>query len=120
MQRALQELGATAWLAGLRHDQTAHRQALSRVTLQDDVYRIYPILGWHARDVYYYLQEHDLPYHPLFDLGYTTVGDWHSSRPLGAEDDHERDTRFNGVKQECGLHLPNSPGAAQSLDSSTL
>ncbi len=120
MQRALQELGATAWLAGLRRDQTAHRQALSKVVLQDGIYRVYPILGWHARDIYYYLQAHDLPYHPLFDLGYTTVGDWHSSRPLSAGDDHERNTRFNGLKQECGLHLPSSPGEAQSLDSSTL
>lgn len=120
MQRALRELGATAWLAGLRRDQTAHRQELSKVALQDNIYRVYPILGWHSRDVYYYLQQHDLPYHPFFDLGYTTVGDWHSSRPLGTGDDHERDTRFHGLKQECGLHLPSSPGAARSLDSSTL
>lgn len=120
MQRALEDLGATVWLAGLRRDQTSHRQALPKVALQDGIYKVHPILNWHSRDIYYYLQEHDLPYHPLFDLGYTTVGDWHSSRPLTADDAHERDTRFQGLKQECGLHLPNSPGEAQSLDSSTL
>ena len=120
MQRALQDLGATAWLAGLRRDQTSHRQALPKVALQDGICKVHPILNWHSRDIYYYLKEHDLPYHPLFDLGYTTVGDWHSSRPLTADDSHERDTRFQGLKQECGLHLPNSPGEAQSLDSSTL
>ncbi|MEO0947287.1 MAG: phosphoadenylyl-sulfate reductase [Cyanobacteria bacterium J06641_5] len=120
MQRALKDLGAKAWLAGLRREQTSHRQALPKVALQDGIYKVHPILNWHSRDIYHYLQEHDLPYHPFFDLGYTTVGDWHSSRPLTAADAHERDTRFQGLKQECGLHLPNSPGEAQSLDSSTL
>ena len=120
MQRALRELGATAWLAGLRADQTAHRQTLNVVTRQQDIYKISPILNWTARDVYRYLQTYDLPYHPLFDKGYVSVGDWHSSRPLMADDESDRDTRFRGMKQECGLHLPQTPGEAESLDSSSL
>ncbi|MGK7933228.1 MAG: phosphoadenosine phosphosulfate reductase [Microcystaceae cyanobacterium] len=120
MQRALQDLDAQAWLAGLRKDQTAHRQKLGKVALQGDNCKIHPILDWNARDIYQYLTTHDLPYHPYFDLGYVSVGDWHSSRPLTAEDDNERDTRFHGMKQECGLHLPLTPEVAQSLDSSTL
>lgn len=120
MQRALRDLGATAWLAGLRADQTAHRKTLEVVTQQRDVYKISPILNWTAKDVYEYLQAYNLPYHPLFDKGYVTVGDWHSSRPLMADDDSDRDTRFRGMKQECGLHLPQTPGEAESLDSSSL
>jgi phosphoadenosine phosphosulfate reductase len=120
MQRALQELNVKAWLAGLRKDQTSHRQTLGKVALQGEHCKIHPILDWNSRDVYQYLTAYDLPYHPYFDLGYVSVGDWHSSRPLTAEDDNERDTRFHGVKQECGLHLPLTPEAAQSLDSSTL
>lgn len=120
MQRALKELGATAWLAGLRSDQTDHRKTLGFVGKQGDIYKILPILNWHSRDIYYYLQKHDLPYHPMFDEGYVTVGDWHSSRPVTADDDNERDTRFHGMKQECGLHLPQTPGEAESLDSSSL
>lgn len=120
MQRALQELKATAWLAGLRSDQTQHRRTLGFVNRQGDLYKILPILTWNAKDIYTYLTRHNLPYHPFFDLGYTTVGDWHSSRPLMADDDHERDTRFHGMKQECGLHLPQTPGEAHSLDSSAL
>jgi phosphoadenosine phosphosulfate reductase len=120
MQRALAELGATAWLAGLRADQTQHRQTLRRVDQQSERYKIYPILNWNARDIYKYLTAHDLPYHPYFDLGYTSVGDWHSSRPITANDQHERDTRFRGMKQECGLHLPKTEEEAQSLDSSSL
>ncbi len=120
MQRALKELKATGWLAGLRGDQTKHRQSLDRVGKQSGIYKILPILNWNARDIYQYLTAHDLPYHPFFDLGYTTVGDWHSSRPLSADDADERDTRFHGLKQECGLHLPQTQAEAQSLDSSSL
>ncbi|MCU0534977.1 MAG: phosphoadenosine phosphosulfate reductase [Hydrococcus sp. Prado102] len=120
MQRALKELKATAWLAGLRSDQTDHRKTLRRLDVQGDRYKILPILDWNAKDVYEYLTARDLPYHPFFDLGYVSVGDWHSSRPLMADDTDERDTRFHGLKQECGLHLPLTPAEAQSLDSSTL
>jgi phosphoadenosine phosphosulfate reductase len=120
MQRALRDLGATAWLAGLRADQTAHRKTLDFIGKQGDLYKILPILNWNSRDIYYYLQTYDLPYHPLFDEGYVSVGDWHSSRPVTADDGDERDTRFHGMKQECGLHLPQTPGEAESLDSSSL
>jgi phosphoadenosine phosphosulfate reductase len=120
MQRALRELEATAWLAGLRRDQTMHRQGLQKLNLQGKQYKILPILDWNSRDIYQYLTAHDLPYHPYFERGYVSVGDWHSSRPLMADDENERDTRFHGVKQECGLHLPLNPAVAQSLDSSNL
>lgn len=120
MQRALRELGATAWLAGLRASQTDHRSTLNRVSLQDSCYKLLPILKWSSKDVYTYLVAHDLPYHPLFDRGYVTIGDWHSSRPLTAADTDERSTRFKGLKQECGLHLPQTPEEAESLNSSAL
>ncbi len=120
MQRALKELGATGWIAGLRSDQTAHRKTLDIVSLQAQIYKISPILDWSSRAIYQYLTAHDLPYHPLFDKGYVTVGDWHSSRPLMATDENERDTRFNGIKQECGIHLPQTPEESESLDSSLL
>ena len=116
MQRALRELGASAWLSGLRSDQTDYRKALPVVGVQDGRVKILPILDWSSKDVHAYLKAHDLPYHPLFDQGYATVGDWHSSRPVGAEDTRERDTRFGGLKEECGLHLNGeASGPAQSL-----
>ncbi len=120
MQRALQELNATAWIAGLRRNQTEHRKTLDFVTHQGSVYKVLPILDWSSKAVYEYLMAHDLPYHPLFDEGYVTVGDWHSSRPLTAGDENERDTRFNGIKQECGIHLPQSMEESNSLNSSSL
>ncbi|MBD0335850.1 MAG: phosphoadenylyl-sulfate reductase [Cyanobacteria bacterium Co-bin13] len=120
MQRALRDLGATAWLAGLRANQTDHRKTLQPIGLQGGRYKLLPILRWSSKDIYDYLVTHDLPYHPLFDHGYVTVGDWHSSRPLTAADSDERNTRFNGLKQECGLHLPQTAEEAESLNSSSL
>jgi len=120
MQRALQELQVTAWLAGLRRNQTDHRKTLEPVSFQGELYKISPILNWSSKAIYEYLMAHNLPYHPLFDEGYVTVGDWHSSRPLTALDDNERDTRFNGLKQECGIHLPQTLEESKSLDSSLL
>lgn len=120
MQQALQDLNATAWLAGLRSEQTDYRKMLRVVDRQSNLYKVLPILHWTKKDVQEYLQIHQLPYHPLHDQGFASVGDWHSSRPFTAADTHERDTRFQGMKQECGLHLPQTPGEAESLDASAL
>jgi phosphoadenosine phosphosulfate reductase len=120
MQRALQELGATAWFAGLRAEQTNHRKTLSVLERQGLIYKVLPILNWTTDDVHGYLEEHNLPYHPLKEKGYATVGDWHSSRPMTEQDEHERQTRFQGMKQECGLHLPTTISEEKSLDSSSL
>jgi phosphoadenosine phosphosulfate reductase len=120
MQRALKDLGATAWLAGLRKNQTDHRKTLGFVSQQGSIYKVLPILTWNSKQVYDYLVAYDLPYHPLFDEGYVTVGDWHSSRPLTASDENDRDTRFNGLKQECGIHLPQNMAESESLNSSLL
>lgn len=120
MRRALKELDARAWLTGLRAAQTDHRRTLDRVERRNGLYKVHPILHWSAKDVHNHMQAHDLPFHPLFEKGYATVGDRHSSRPLRSEDRHERETRYRGIKQECGLHLPETGGEAESLDSSGL
>ncbi|MCM1983851.1 phosphoadenylyl-sulfate reductase [Lyngbya confervoides BDU141951] len=120
MQRALKDLGARAWLAGLRRDQTTYRQNLGHIARQQEIYKIHPILAWSAQEVDQYLNAYDLPYHPMKDMGYATVGDWHSSRPMTDKDEHERQTRFQGMKQECGLHLPQTQEESDSFDSSSL
>ena len=115
MQRALQDLKATAWLSGLRAEQTLHRKTLSPVDRQGALYKIHPILNWTSEDIESYFEAHDLPQHPLRSQGYMTVGDWHSSRPLTNQDKHERETCFHGLKQECGLHLPINPKSQIAL-----
>jgi phosphoadenosine phosphosulfate reductase len=119
MQRALSELNVTAWLAGLRAEQTEHRAQLRKVETQDGRYKIHPVLDWSTKDVHEYLTRHDLPYHPLYYQGYASIGDVHSTRPITAEQD-EREGRFGGLRQECGLHLPSSDEENASRDGSGL
>lgn len=105
MHAALDQLGATGWLAGLRAEQTAHRKTLSPITEQWGREKFLPMLDWSTRDVHGYLTRHDLPLHPLFEEGYASVGDWHTSRPVHEGDPDERSGRFLGLKQECGIHV---------------
>jgi phosphoadenosine phosphosulfate reductase len=103
MNRAITELGARAWLSGLRRSQSSTRKDRPYTEQQNKILKIYPILDWSDRDIYTYLTENNLPYHPLWDQGYVSVGDWHSTKKLG-EGMTEEDTRFGGIKRECGLH----------------
>ncbi len=103
MQRALAELGARAWLAGLRRVQASTRENLPVVSVQDGRAKILPIVEWTDRDVYRYLTDNDLPYHPLWEKGYVSIGDVHTTRPLTGDMTPE-DTRFFGIKRECGIH----------------
>lgn len=119
MQRALIELNATATLAGLRRGQSEARKSMPRVMSIRGRYQVHPILDWSGKDVHDYLKKHDLPLHPLNDRGYASVGDWYNTLPITA-DQHEREGRFGGMKQECGLHIPETPEEAASRDSSGL
>lgn len=103
MNRAITELAAEAWLSGLRRSQSSTRKDRPFVEQQNKIVKIYPILDWNDRDIYVYLSENDLPYHPLWSQGYVSVGDWHSTKKLG-EGMSEEETRFGGIKRECGLH----------------
>jgi phosphoadenosine phosphosulfate reductase len=103
MNRALRELGAEAWISGLRRAQGSTRSDRDFVELQNQTYKIYPILDWSNRDIYEYLTKYDLPYHPLWEQGYVSMGDWHSTEKL-TPGMTEEETRFGGRKRECGLH----------------
>ncbi|MEN8663088.1 MAG: phosphoadenylyl-sulfate reductase [Lentimonas sp.] len=103
MNRAVTELGATAWLSGLRRKQSSSRGDRPVAQQQNKILKVYPIIDWNDRDIYTYLTENDLPYHPLWDMGYVSVGDWHSTTKLG-EGMTAEETRFGGLKRECGLH----------------
>ncbi len=104
MQRALNELGARTWIAGLRRSQTRSRAAIDFIELRNGRWKLHPIADWTDRDVGNYLQHHDLPYHPLWDAGYVSIGDMHTTRRCEDSMDAEG-TRFFGLQRECGLHL---------------
>jgi phosphoadenosine phosphosulfate reductase len=103
MRNAQDELGIKSWFAGLRRTQSDLRNTLSVLQIVDDKFKVYPILDWTNKDIHYFLEDNNLPYHPLWEQGYVSVGDWHTTRPLEAGMS-EQDTRFNGLKRECGLH----------------
>jgi phosphoadenosine phosphosulfate reductase len=103
MKRALGELGAGTWIAGLRRDQSSSRARIRPLELRDGRFKLHPILDWTDRDVGQYLRQHGLPYHPLWEQGYISIGDWHTTRSL-AEAGSVEATRFFGLKRECGIH----------------
>lgn len=113
MQRALNELGVRTWIAGLRRSQSSSRSNLDIVSLRDGRWKLHPLADWSDRDVWHYLQTHDLPYHPLWHDGYVSIGDVHTTRKLEAGM-REEDTRFFGLKRECGLHFDDEGTAEQA------
>jgi phosphoadenosine phosphosulfate reductase len=103
MQSALK--GYKAWISGIRRDQTAVRAKAKFLELQGDgLLKINPLLNWTKADVNRYIEEHDLPHHPLYEKGYRSVGCAPCTIAIGANDD-ERAGRWAGRgKVECGLH----------------
>ncbi|HTJ78747.1 MAG TPA: phosphoadenylyl-sulfate reductase [Rariglobus sp.] len=103
MDRAVRELNATAWLAGLRRSQASTRESLPVAQTQNKITKVHPIIDWDNRMIHRYLTEHGLNYHPLWEEGYVSIGDWHSTSKLEVGMTEEQ-TRFGGLKRECGLH----------------
>lgn len=103
MQRALKELGARSWISGIRRSQSRSRANIDFLQLHEGRWKLHPIADWSDKDVWNYLQKFDLPYHPLWHQGYVSIGDVHTTRRLEAGMSEE-DTRFFGLKRECGLH----------------
>lgn len=107
MLSAMQNVGAGTWYSGLRRTQSQSRQGRKILEFQHGRVKFHPIVDWSNRDVHFYLKEYDLPYHPLWEQGYVSVGDTHTTRKL-EEGMREEDTRFFGENRECGLHLDAS------------
>ena len=107
MQRAMTSVGAGTWYSGLRRVQADSRAARKILEFQHGRVKFHPIVDWTNRDIHMYLKEHDLPYHPLWEQGYVSVGDTHTTSKLEAGM-REQDTRFFGQSRECGLHLEQS------------
>ncbi|HEU4590693.1 MAG TPA: phosphoadenylyl-sulfate reductase [Steroidobacteraceae bacterium] len=103
MRRALKTLGTRTWFAGLRRSQAASRAALNPLEVRDGRFKVHPIFDWSDRDVYLYLKANGLSYHPLWDQGYVSIGDWHSTKSL-SEVSSAEELRFSGLKRECGIH----------------
>jgi phosphoadenosine phosphosulfate reductase len=105
--------GVRAWINGRRRDQMAERSHIRHVEVQGGIVKINPLANWTSKDTFRYLNAHNIPLHPLFEQGYTSIGCEPCTRPPLSADD-ERSGRWAGSdKRECGIHtVLDSPGDA--------
>ena len=102
LERAL--VGLEAWVTGIRREQAPTRVGAGTLDWDDahGLYKANPLADWTDQDVWRYIAEHDVPYNPLHDRGFESIGCTHCTVP-GAG----RDGRWAGTDRiECGLHLP--------------
>jgi phosphoadenosine phosphosulfate reductase len=101
LQKALS--GVDAWITGIRREQAPTRAATPKLEHDDarGIWKLNPLADWSEKDVWRYIFEHDLPYHPLHDAGYASIGCAPCTQP-GAG----REGRWSGQeKTECGIHV---------------
>jgi thioredoxin-dependent adenylylsulfate APS reductase len=108
MQRKLREF--QAWASGLRREQSETRAEVRKVEEIDGRIRLAPLADWSAAEVEQYLREHDVPLHPLYMRGYTSIGCGPCTRAVAPGED-ERAGRWwweQPDRKECGIHFaPN-------------
>jgi thioredoxin-dependent adenylylsulfate APS reductase len=99
-----------AWVAGLRRDQWRTRKNVAKVELDRDhggIVKVNPVADWSSEDVWDYIRKNDVPYHELFDQGYTSIGCAPCTRPV-EPGESERAGRWwweQEDQKECGLHI---------------
>ena len=108
--------GLEAWITGQRRDQSPTRTEVPVVqrdgafsTAEQPLVKFNPLAGWSSADVWRYIREYDVPYNPLHDRGFVSIGCEPCTRAVGPHE-HERAGRWwweEATKKECGLHLDN-------------
>lgn len=106
LKRANAELDIGAVFTGRRRSQGQARGAIPIVEYDPNVkmIKVNPLVAWSFADVEKYVTEHEVPYNELLDLGYKSVGDWHSTLPTPADGDERSGRWANKAKTECGIH----------------
>lgn len=103
------------WITGLRREQWASRAAIRKVELDHDhdgIVKLNPLADWSKDEVWDYLEDNDVPIHPLYAKGYTSIGCDPCTRPT-TEGEDERAGRWwweTGAPKECGIHCPIETG----------
>lgn len=98
--------GFDAWISAIRRDQT-HARSNAGIVQPDprfDLVKINPLANWTKQDVWRYIHDHDVPYNPLHNLGYPSIGCWPCTRPISAGQDDRAGRWAGSAKTECGLH----------------
>ena len=107
LRKALARYTPLAWISAIRKDQTDVRSKAQVVQwdAKFQLVKVNPLLHWTKRDVWNFIVRHDVPYNPLHDRGYPSIGCWPCTRPVQPGED-DRAGRWAGkVKKECGLHV---------------
>jgi phosphoadenosine phosphosulfate reductase len=116
-ERAIRDLTPSAWLRGIRRNQSQSRQHAQIVewSKRYNCYAISPLLNWTPRDIHAYMKQHDLPYHPLRDQGYFSIGCKPTSctRPVQLGQGSRSGRWANSEKLECGINLVDSLDSAK-------
>jgi len=100
-----------AWVTGVRRDQTLERQSIRKVDwdYKFNLVKISPLANWTREMIWSYVVKHDVPYNPLHDQNYPSIGCTHCTRAVQPGED-PRAGRWSGFrKTECGLHTPSQP-----------
>ena len=98
--------GRHAWISAIRRDQSADRSQAAIVgwDRKFNLVKLNPLANWTKQDVWKMITDDDIPYNPLHDRGYTSIGCWPCTRAVSLGED-ERAGRWSGTqKTECGLH----------------
>lgn len=97
--------GLEAWITAIRRGQTEERKNVQFVEeYEGGIYKINPLAFWTSKQIWEYLKAHDLPYHPLFEQGFTSIGCAPCTR-CTSPGENERAGRWSGSqKKECGIH----------------
>jgi phosphoadenosine phosphosulfate reductase len=108
--------GYMAWMSGIRRDQGEHR-AKAPIVGWDKKFglvKINPLANWTKKDVWKRISDEDIPYNPLHDQGYVSIGCWPCTRAVLFGED-ERAGRWSGTaKTECGLHTTEESGSGEA------
>lgn len=126
LKRAMAEKDTDCWINGRRRDHGAERASLAVWEGK----KLNPIAFWTFEDCWNYLRMHNVPYHPLHDVGYSSLGDAHSTLKVPLDKwmtyAGERSGRFQGLvnkdgsaKTECGIHSKNRPAKKARVESNT-
>jgi len=113
LRRKLRELAA--WITSIRRDQTASRASAHKVEwdAKFGLIKINPLADWSDKQVWRYIHDHEVPYNPLHDQDYPSIGCTHCTRPVIPGED-QRSGRWAGfAKRECGLHVIESASPEQ-------
>lgn len=99
-------VGMNAWMSGIRRDQSPDRAKAAIVGWDKKfgLVKVSPLANWTKQDVWKLITDENIPYNPLHDQGYTSIGCWPCTRAIAFGED-ERAGRWSGfAKTECGLH----------------